>query len=162
MAFLPPAPVLARAAFRRVARRGSKLSPTTSPLLTCLSTSTSTSAATTAFPFARSCFKGIQKYPAPSPPHLPPPRTASQRRNSNAPHVRLLNTSSSKKTATAATFDAKDDRHHDVSATNKIQSTRKSFPETSSKSVAYWLLGSAASVFGIVVLGGLTRLTESG
>jgi hypothetical protein len=37
-----------------------------------------------------------------------------------------------------------------------------SFPGTSSKSVAYWLLGSAASVFGIVVFGGLTRLTESG
>lgn len=36
------------------------------------------------------------------------------------------------------------------------------FPETNSKSVAYWLLGSAASVFGIVVFGGLTRLTESG
>ena len=36
------------------------------------------------------------------------------------------------------------------------------WPETSSKSVAYWLLGSAASVFGIVVFGGLTRLTESG
>jgi hypothetical protein len=41
-------------------------------------------------------------------------------------------------------------------------SARKFFPETSSKSVAYWLLGSAASVFGIVVFGGLTRLTESG
>ena len=39
---------------------------------------------------------------------------------------------------------------------------RKFFPETSSKGVAYWLLGSAASVFGIVVFGGLTRLTESG
>ncbi|KAI9876222.1 MAG: Cytochrome c oxidase assembly protein cox15 [Pleopsidium flavum] len=36
------------------------------------------------------------------------------------------------------------------------------FPETSDKVVAYWLLGSAASVFGIVVFGGLTRLTESG
>lgn len=36
------------------------------------------------------------------------------------------------------------------------------FPNTSEKSVAYWLLGSAASVFGIVVFGGLTRLTESG
>ncbi|KAF2669839.1 COX15-CtaA-domain-containing protein [Microthyrium microscopicum] len=34
--------------------------------------------------------------------------------------------------------------------------------QTSSKSVAYWLLGSAASVFGIVIFGGLTRLTESG
>lgn len=39
---------------------------------------------------------------------------------------------------------------------------KKFFPETTSKSVAYWLLGSAASVFGIVVFGGLTRLTESG
>lgn len=36
------------------------------------------------------------------------------------------------------------------------------FPRTSEKTVAYWLLGSAASVFGIVVFGGLTRLTESG
>ena len=36
------------------------------------------------------------------------------------------------------------------------------FPNKSEKSVAYWLLGSAASVFGIVVFGGLTRLTESG
>src|SRR3954465_13852828 len=41
-------------------------------------------------------------------------------------------------------------------------SSNKFFPETSSKGVAYWLLGSAASVFGIVVFGGLTRLTESG
>lgn len=41
-------------------------------------------------------------------------------------------------------------------------SSKKFFPETSSKGVAYWLLGSAASVFGIVVFGGLTRLTESG
>ena len=36
------------------------------------------------------------------------------------------------------------------------------WPDTSSNIVAYWLLGSAASVFGIVVFGGLTRLTESG
>ncbi|KAK4693048.1 hypothetical protein P7C71_g4271, partial [Lecanoromycetidae sp. Uapishka_2] len=36
------------------------------------------------------------------------------------------------------------------------------FPRASEKVVAYWLLGSAASVFGIVVFGGLTRLTESG
>ena len=39
---------------------------------------------------------------------------------------------------------------------------RKFFPVISDKVVAYWLLGSAASVFGIVVFGGLTRLTESG
>ncbi|KXT10443.1 hypothetical protein AC579_7891 [Pseudocercospora musae] len=37
-----------------------------------------------------------------------------------------------------------------------------SFPDTSSKPAAYWLLASAASVFGIVIFGGLTRLTESG
>jgi len=37
-----------------------------------------------------------------------------------------------------------------------------SWPRTSSNTAAYWLLGSAASVFGIVVFGGLTRLTESG
>ncbi|TKA36175.1 hypothetical protein B0A54_12805 [Friedmanniomyces endolithicus] len=37
-----------------------------------------------------------------------------------------------------------------------------SFPSTSTPSVAYWLLASATSVFGIVVFGGLTRLTESG
>jgi cytochrome c oxidase assembly protein subunit 15 len=42
------------------------------------------------------------------------------------------------------------------------KSSNTSFPDISSKSVAYWLLGSAASVFGIVVFGGLTRLTESG
>lgn len=28
--------------------------------------------------------------------------------------------------------------------------------------VGYWLLGTSVSVFGIVVVGGLTRLTESG
>jgi hypothetical protein len=49
-------------------------------------------------------------------------------------------------------------------AVDTIQSVAKarSFPKTSDSSVAYWLLGSAASVFGIVIFGGLTRLTESG
>ncbi len=37
-----------------------------------------------------------------------------------------------------------------------------SFPKTNAKVVGYWLIGSAVSVFGIVVWGGLTRLTESG
>lgn len=46
--------------------------------------------------------------------------------------------------------------------TAKSQARASSFPKTSSNTVAYWLLGSAASVFGIVVFGGLTRLTESG
>lgn len=44
----------------------------------------------------------------------------------------------------------------------KSNAKSSSWPDTSSKSVAYWLLGSAASVFGIVIFGGLTRLTESG
>ncbi|PQE29579.1 cytochrome c oxidase assembly cox15 protein [Rutstroemia sp. NJR-2017a BBW] len=35
--------------------------------------------------------------------------------------------------------------------------SKKFFPEVSSKGAAYWLLGSAASVFGIVVFGGLTQ-----
>ena len=45
---------------------------------------------------------------------------------------------------------------------NARKTKRSFFPNRSEKSVAYWLLGSAASVFGIVVFGGLTRLTESG
>lgn len=38
----------------------------------------------------------------------------------------------------------------------------KKFPEISNKIVGYWLVGTSTLVFGIVVLGGLTRLTESG
>lgn len=37
-----------------------------------------------------------------------------------------------------------------------------SFPAVSAKPVAYWLFFTASLVFGIVVVGGLTRLTESG
>lgn len=42
------------------------------------------------------------------------------------------------------------------------QQSTTSFPAVSSRAVGYWLLASATSVFGIVVFGGLTRLTESG
>ncbi|KAJ4293949.1 Cytochrome c oxidase assembly protein cox15 [Collariella sp. IMI 366227] len=51
-----------------------------------------------------------------------------------------------------------------AAAQPSAQSSGKSseFPKTNAKVVGYWLLGSAASVFGIVVWGGLTRLTESG
>ncbi|EGV61570.1 hypothetical protein CANTEDRAFT_131118 [Yamadazyma tenuis ATCC 10573] len=38
----------------------------------------------------------------------------------------------------------------------------KQFPAISNKGVSYWLFGTSTLVFGIVVLGGLTRLTESG
>ncbi|KAK1495385.1 cytochrome oxidase assembly protein [Colletotrichum costaricense] len=44
----------------------------------------------------------------------------------------------------------------------KKATKKRAWPETNSKSVGYWLVGSAVSVFGIVVWGGLTRLTESG
>lgn len=44
----------------------------------------------------------------------------------------------------------------------KSRPTKSFFPHVSDRNVAIWLLGSAASVFGIVVFGGLTRLTESG
>ncbi|KAL2130139.1 hypothetical protein VTI74DRAFT_6845 [Chaetomium olivicolor] len=51
-----------------------------------------------------------------------------------------------------------------VAQTSSTQGSGRSseFPKTNAKVVGYWLLGSAASVFGIVVWGGLTRLTESG
>ena len=50
----------------------------------------------------------------------------------------------------------------DRTAQQAGSSSKSWFPQTSSKIVGYWLLGSAASVFGIVIFGGLTRLTESG
>ncbi|KAI1329475.1 cytochrome c oxidase assembly protein COX15 [Xylariaceae sp. FL0255] len=62
------------------------------------------------------------------------------------------NSASSSATATAAA----------AAAGAASQASRRAFPETSCKAIGYWLLGSAASVFGIVVFGGLTRLTESG
>ncbi|KAF2795079.1 electron transfer protein 1, mitochondrial precursor [Melanomma pulvis-pyrius CBS 109.77] len=62
----------------------------------------------------------------------------------------------------AATASAHEEASILARASAQRQAGPRSFPKTSSKSVAYWLLGSAASVFGIVVFGGLTRLTESG
>ncbi|PBP20219.1 cytochrome c oxidase assembly protein [Diplocarpon rosae] len=50
-----------------------------------------------------------------------------------------------------------------IYSSRKKDIPRKGFwPETSSNAAGYWLLASAGSVFGIVVFGGLTRLTESG
>ncbi|RAH57507.1 cytochrome c oxidase assembly protein Cox15 [Aspergillus piperis CBS 112811] len=49
-----------------------------------------------------------------------------------------------------------------IAAQEGAAKAKSSFPDVSDKKVAYWLLASAASVFGIVVFGGLTRLTESG
>lgn len=41
-------------------------------------------------------------------------------------------------------------------------STQSGLPVLSQPSVGYWLICSSALVFGIVVVGGVTRLTESG
>ncbi|TKA22003.1 hypothetical protein B0A50_08501 [Salinomyces thailandicus] len=49
-----------------------------------------------------------------------------------------------------------------ASSTTSSTTSSSSFPDRSSPAVGYFLLASAASVFGIVVFGGLTRLTESG
>jgi hypothetical protein len=38
----------------------------------------------------------------------------------------------------------------------------RQMPAADHRAVGYWLLGSSAAVFGIIVFGGLTRLTESG
>ena len=69
-------------------------------------------------------------------------------RNAHVPHQRGFRTSTRLREAVAQA---------ETAAVKK-----SSFPDTSSNAVAYWLLASAASVFGIVVFGGLTRLTESG
>ena len=47
-------------------------------------------------------------------------------------------------------------------ASSISQAAKKAWPESNPKGVGLWLIGSAVSVFGIVVFGGLTRLTESG
>ncbi|QLQ79578.1 hypothetical protein HG537_0C02250 [Torulaspora globosa] len=56
-------------------------------------------------------------------------------------------------------------RHFRVSGLLRQAAVVSSPPKTllnSSKWVGYWLIGTSGLVFGIVVLGGLTRLTESG
>ncbi|EPS41116.1 hypothetical protein H072_5010 [Dactylellina haptotyla CBS 200.50] len=82
-------------------------------------------------------------------------------RNARSTFVTSISTAKSafRRLATAASVEAE-------TATAKSVSTapikKSSFPETSERIVAFWLLGSAGLVFAIVVIGGLTRLTESG
>jgi len=45
---------------------------------------------------------------------------------------------------------------------NRSSDKKSFFPQRTDKNVAYWLFTTAGLVFGIVILGGLTRLTESG
>lgn len=162
MAFFQPAPVLGRATVKRLAHQLSKLSrPSLAPLPFSNST-TSAASATSSFIHQR-CHHTIKPSKSSlSVLHFVPRLQTIQAPTPVAAFARGLNTSSSKKTATAATFDPKFEADPPASSTENTRSNNNSFPETSSKSVAYWLLGSAASVFGIVVFGGLTRLTESG
>ncbi|KAL6709939.1 Cytochrome c oxidase assembly protein cox15 [Coniothyrium glycines] len=74
--------------------------------------------------------------------------------------VRWTSTQPRRSSATVNALGAETAEPADVAS--KAKAKPSSFPDSTSKSVAYWLLGSAASVFGIVVFGGLTRLTESG
>ena len=95
-------------------------------------------------------------------------------KKSNAPHPFLIKQSSYLKAfrsrIRSASITASSRRAEAVqlpSPLSSLNEARRSkgagyFPEVSDKIVAYWLLGSAASVFGLVVFGGLTRLTESG
>lgn len=46
--------------------------------------------------------------------------------------------------------------------TNAALNTTRSVIQTNNRSVKYWLAGGAALVYGIILVGGITRLTESG
>lgn len=164
MAFLQPAPVIGTAAIKRLAQQVSRR--VSSPL----AHSTASPAATSASPFiCRQCSSTARNTAtAPKPCILSAvarARASQQLRKPALPSLaRCLSNSSSKKTATPAPpgLGANYDGDSAGPAGQSARISGTSFPETSSKSVAYWLLGSAASVFGIVVFGGLTRLTESG
>lgn len=151
MSFFQPAPPsIGRVGMRRLAQQLSRLS---SPA--AFSTSTST----TSF-VCRQCLRSKGQSKASSTLLSPLQRTRTLR-EFRAPasfSVRCLNTTSNAKSTAAPTLEDAADLANNV----KEEAKSSSFPEENSKSVAYWLLGSAASVFGIVILGGLTRLTESG
>lgn len=94
--------------------------------------------------------KSVRRFAA-----MPSPQPIRIRSSLFTDKNRQFFTSSIKRTAAAPTFTSAIEE-----GATKAKSS--SFPKISDKSVAYWLLGSAASVFGIVIFGGLTRLTESG
>lgn len=88
---------------------------------------------------------------------IPSPQPAKVRTSVFTDKSRQFFTSSSRQSAATPNFTSAIEE-----GAAQAQSKSSSFPKITDKSVAYWLLGSAASVFGIVVFGGLTRLTESG
>lgn len=153
MSLLQPAPIR-RAGLRGLANQLSRLSSPSS-----FSTSTSAS------PFVcRQCLKTTGQKPSAPVSLLSSLARSPTVRQLQAPissSIRYLNTTTKKSTsAPAASIEYAAEPAAESNPKSKSRSS--SFPDTSSKSVAYWLLGSAASVFGIVVFGGLTRLTESG
>ncbi|KAJ0119791.1 cytochrome c oxidase assembly protein COX15 [Diaporthe amygdali] len=154
MAYLQPAPIR-RAGLRGLANQLSRLS---SPA----SFSTSTSAS----PFVcRQCLKTTKQQTSTKPSllsSLARSRTVRQLQPPASASVRYLNTTSSKNSTSSPAASLEYVAEPAADSKEKSKTRSSSFPDTSSKSVAYWLLGSAASVFGIVVFGGLTRLTESG
>lgn len=87
----------------------------------------------------------------------PIPRVSQTSARPSSPILRAVRWQS-----TATTASPTDSVANAAAAASTSASKSSSFPKTSDKKVAYWLLASAASVFGIVILGGLTRLTESG
>lgn len=84
-------------------------------------------------------------------------RTAKVPKANLARNIRFNSTTTSFEQAVTADFGQTIQR-----AGAKSGERKRFWPETSSNAVGYWLLASAGSVFGIVVFGGLTRLTESG
>ncbi len=80
-----------------------------------------------------------------------------------APSSRILNAAQSRFFVANATGPVNTLAAEAAEAAAKASAQAKYvFPKTTSRAVGYWLIGSAVSVFGIVVWGGLTRLTESG
>ncbi|KAF2250445.1 electron transfer protein 1, mitochondrial precursor [Trematosphaeria pertusa] len=88
------------------------------------------------------------------------PARSSAPRPSVLQSVRWKSTQPLRSSATASATNVEGSMLAEAAAKSGGKSS--SWPNTSSKGIAYWLLGSAASVFGIVIFGGLTRLTESG
>ncbi|KAF6826773.1 cytochrome c oxidase assembly protein cox15 [Colletotrichum musicola] len=97
-------------------------------------------------------------------PQWPSSRILDIVRSQQAQQVRCFNQTKAPLSNTAAAAEASPIVQQAVAAAKSAKPAAKAgfFPKENSKSVAYWLLGSAVSVFGIVVWGGLTRLTESG
>jgi len=96
-------------------------------------------------------------------------RTPTTATTTQSKILRLLNNTSKRYSSTQSPLESLSSKVRKPSATKAQSSSNsgsskgpKSWPETNDKVVGYWLVGSAASVFGIVIFGGLTRLTESG